>query len=108
MNIMEETKRKLFDAILKMSIDEKANAYVDLNCYNWPESLEEFKPTCFSNSPRMEQWENELYQLAWKTILSTTSDFDRSKKWWELRIKDNTINHEDWYFEEMLKQNEKK
>ena len=88
---------RIRSALSEMTADQRALAYVELNCFKWPKSLWQFKPhdwDCLDNHNRHYHVEGKTL---WKIIHEMTSEYERSRAWWLESLGRTNREHIAWW-----------
>ncbi len=80
-----------------LTAPELAHAYVQLNCFKWPDALREFKPARWEAMLNRERYRDSEFKQIWEAVKGRTTPFERSQAWWEERLGRSRREHLDWW-----------
>lgn len=81
----------------RMTPEQRAKAYVNLNTYKWPESMADLKPGQWENLTCEQRYRSEESRELWKALHEMTSEYERSRAWWLDELDRTTEEHLEWW-----------
>jgi hypothetical protein len=80
-----------------LSDDECAHAYVQMNCFQWPDALISLKPDGWDAMTKTQRYDSSEMQQVWHAIHLMTSAFNRSRQWWREKLIQTDDQHLKWW-----------
>jgi len=97
-----ETNRKIWFVLLKLSTDERAHAYVQKNCWEWPEVLIDFKPLNWDKLTIKQKYKHPLGSSVWRILNKVTTRYEQSRQWFrEQKLLKSDEEHLKWWLDEL-------
>lgn len=87
----------LLAALLALTEEERCAAYVEINCWDWPECLAVLKPGNWDGMDEVGKKDHPSWIALWEVIRQCTSEFGRSRAWWVLHMKETAEAHLAWW-----------
>lgn len=94
----DQTSAEKMASVFRMLPEEARNAaYVQANCFNWPDALMPFKAAGLDEMTAREKYHHPAWQEMFEVIESNTTHFGRSRAWWLINLKRTKEQHAEWY-----------
>lgn len=84
-----------FERLTQMTEDERAHAYVEANCWEWPTALSDMKPTGWGDMSSDEKMKKG--RPLWDALHATTTHFARSRQWHREKCNHTDAEHLEWW-----------
>lgn len=88
---------KALSILTKLSPDECAHAYVQMNCFEWPDALRDIKPPEWDGMTDRQRHAHPEMKQVWHALHMVTSEFQRSRQWWRERLARTDAQHLEWW-----------
>lgn len=89
--------KEALSILTKLSADECAHAYVQMNRFEWPDVLSEMKPPEWDAMSDKQRKAQPKTKQVWQALHMVTSEFQRSRQWWRERLARTDEQHLEWW-----------
>lgn len=86
-----------YDILVRLDQADLLDAWISLNCFQWPDLLVSFKPKRFEVMTDREKFNDPFQREVMALLESMTDEFDRSEHWWVTKFHRTKEEHLSWW-----------
>lgn len=95
--MIESFEQSLLSRLMALDSTQRAHAYVQANCWKWPDALAELSPEGWERMTQDEKHSHPQGKTLWRVLWAVTTEFERSRQWWREQLKANDEAHLSWW-----------